>query len=71
MTHVVFDIGAVLINWDPALAFEDAFDTRAEVDAFLTRTRFDKLNLAGDAGVPFALLAETVDDAGDAALLTE
>lgn len=71
MKNIVFDIGAVLINWDPALAFEDAFTSPAETEAFLTRIKFDKLNLAGDAGVPFEKLAETVADPGDAALLGE
>ncbi|MEL7300850.1 MAG: HAD family phosphatase [Pseudomonadota bacterium] len=71
MNYVVFDIGAVLITWDAALAFEDSFDTRAECDAFLARIMFDKLNLAGDAGVSFDLLAETLTDPRDAALLSE
>lgn len=71
MKHIVFDIGAVLVDWDPVLAFEDAFDTRAECEAFLKRIDFDRLNVAGDAGAPFAQMAELVEDPADAALLPQ
>ncbi|MEL6690819.1 MAG: HAD family phosphatase, partial [Pseudomonadota bacterium] len=61
MKHIVFDIGAVLIDWDPFLSFEDAFDSRAECEAFLKRVNFDRLNVAGDAGATFAQMAEMVE----------
>ena len=31
---VIFDLGMVLIQWDPALAFADVFDTREAAEAF-------------------------------------
>lgn len=71
MKHIVFDIGAVLIDWDPVLAFEDAFESREACEAYLARINFDRLNVAGDAGATFALMAELVGDPGDAALLPE
>ena len=33
MKNVIFDLGAVLIEWDPALAFADAFTTREAAEA--------------------------------------
>lgn len=69
-THVVFDIGAVLVNWDPALAWID--DLGAEgTAAFLKRVNFDKLNLACDAGATFAQAAALLDDPEDARLLKQ
>ena len=66
MKHVVFDIGAVLVDWDPALAWVDVLG-REETDAFLKRINFDKLNLACDAGATFAEAAALLDDPEDAA----
>ena len=71
MKHIVFDIGAVLIDWNPFLSFEDAFDSRAECEAFLKRVNFDRLNVAGDAGATFAQMADMVEDPADAALLAQ
>lgn len=64
MKHVVFDIGAVLIHWDPVLAWvDDLGDT--ETRAFLQRINFDKLNLACDAGGSFSDAARALPDAED------
>ncbi|MCY4334459.1 MAG: hypothetical protein OXC60_07265 [Litoreibacter sp.] len=52
MKHVVFDIGAVLVDWDPALAWADELGA-AESQSFLERIKFEKLNLACDAGAKF------------------
>lgn len=70
MKHVVFDIGAVLVDWDPALAWVDVLG-REETDAFLKRINFDKLNLACDAGATFAEAAALLDDPEDAARLAQ
>lgn len=70
MTHIVFDIGAVLVDWDPALAWLD--DLGAEgTAAFLKRVNFDKLNLACDAGASFTEAAGLLDDPEDARLLAQ
>ena len=70
MKHVVFDIGAVLVEWDPALAWVDDLGL-SETDAFLERINFDKLNLACDAGATFNEAASLLDDPNDAALLRQ
>ena len=68
MRHVVFDIGQVLVRWDPALAFLPDLGTRAAAEAFLVRTGFADLNLRADGGETFAALAAEVADAGDRAI---
>lgn len=68
MRHVVFDIGQVLVRWDPALAFLPDLGTRAAADAFLTRTGFSALNLRADGGETFTALANEVADPGDRAI---
>ena len=70
MKHVVFDIGAVLVDWDPALAWSDKME-EAEAHAFLKRINFDKLNFACDAGASFFDAAKTLDDPNDRALLDQ
>ncbi len=64
---IVFDIGNVLIHWDPRLAFSPPL-TLAEADAFLSRTGFMALNLRSDAGAGFAALATEIADPADRAL---
>ncbi|MEL6957690.1 MAG: HAD-IA family hydrolase [Pseudomonadota bacterium] len=65
---VVFDIGGVLIDWQPQLAWADEMDT-AEAQTFMDRINFDKLNLACDAGATFAQAAAQICDPDDAARL--
>jgi 2-haloacid dehalogenase len=65
---VVFDIGGVLIDWQPHLAWADEMDA-SEAHTFMDRIAFDKLNLACDAGATFALAASQIADPDDAALL--
>ncbi|SDD35337.1 2-haloacid dehalogenase [Paracoccus isoporae] len=69
MKAVVFDIGNVLVRWDPVAAFEDDLGGRQQAEAFLRRIDFDARNLRADAGSSFADLAQELDDAGDHALL--
>jgi 2-haloacid dehalogenase len=47
---VVFDIGNVLINWDPRLLYRKMFATEAEVDHFLTEICPPEWNLEQDRG---------------------
>ncbi|GFE49606.1 hydrolase [Roseobacter cerasinus] len=70
MKHVVFDIGAVLIDWDPALAWHDDLGA-AETKAFLQRINFDKLNFACDAGTSFFDAARALTDAEDGKRLAQ
>ncbi|MFC7703556.1 HAD family hydrolase [Plastorhodobacter daqingensis] len=50
MKAIVFDIGNVLVKWDPHLAFLDALGSRAAVDEFLTRVDFQSWNYENDRG---------------------
>lgn len=70
MTHVVFDIGAVLIDWNPRLAWADELGLEG-AGAFLERIDFAKLNFACDAGARFADAAAEIKDREDARRLTE
>ena len=63
---VVFDIGNVLVGWDPRPAFAPDLDGPEAVEAFLTRIDFARLNLRADGGARFAALAAELDDPADA-----
>lgn len=52
--NVIFDLGAVLIEWDPALAFADNFDTRAEAEDWMHRIGFHDWNRVQDGGRSFS-----------------
>lgn len=49
ITTVVFDLGQVLVGWDPYLAFAPDW-TRAEFDSFTTEIGFAEFNHQQDAG---------------------
>ncbi len=67
---VVFDIGAVLVDWQPHLAWvEDLGEDGAR--AFIERTGFLEKNARGDGGETFAALAEEIDDPRDRQLFSE
>lgn len=68
MKAIVFDIGNVLVRWDPYLAFLPDLGTREAVEAFLIRTDFSVRNLRADGGERFADLAREIADPADAAL---
>lgn len=53
-TRVVFDIGNVLIHWDPRHIYRTVFSTEAEVEDFLTRVLPPEWNLEQDRGRPWA-----------------
>jgi FMN phosphatase YigB (HAD superfamily) len=62
---VVFDIGNVLVDWQPHLAWEDEFSSRAQVQEFMQRVDFAARNLRADEGARFADLAQELDDPED------
>ncbi|AJE45526.1 HAD family hydrolase [Celeribacter indicus] len=68
MTHVVFDIGNVLIRWDPLHAFADAFGGAEAAGACLARMGFAGLNARADRGALFSELAAEIADEEDRAL---
>ena len=51
---VVFDLGGVLVHWDPRLLFADVLEPGEDVDAFLDEIGFAEWNHAQDAGKPWA-----------------
>lgn len=66
---VVFDIGNVLVDWQPHPVWLDDLGSRAAVDAFLKRVDFSARNLRCDAGETFAQVAAELSDPDDARLL--
>ncbi len=65
---VVFDIGNVLVDWQPNLAFLPDLGSQAAVDEFLARTDFFARNLRADGGAAWADLAGEIEDAADRAI---
>lgn len=68
MKHVVFDIGAVLVEWQPELAWADELGLDGARE-FIDRIGFDKINLACDAGASFASASKEIANPEDAARL--
>ena len=66
---VVFDIGGVLVEWQPHLAWLDELGSREAVEAFMARIDFPARNLRADSGARFADLAAELDDPDDRRLL--
>ncbi len=54
---VVFDLGGVLVDWDPRLLYRTLLPEE-EVEAFLAEVEFDAWNHEQDAGRPFAEAVE-------------
>ena len=69
MTAIVFDIGNVLVKWDPHLAWAEDLGSREAADAFLQRTDFFARNLRGDKGERWADLAQELKAEDDRRLL--
>ena len=67
---VVFDIGHVLLDWRPELAWADDLGLDG-ARAFLDRIGFEKLNFACDAGASFADASRHITDPEDAARLAQ
>lgn len=51
---VIFDIGNVLIPWEPRWLFQKLLPDDATIERFMSETDFLAWNLAHDAGQPFA-----------------
>ena len=51
---VIFDLGNVLIPFNPRWLFRKMLPDEASIDAFFAETAFDAWNLQMDAGLPFA-----------------
>lgn len=51
---IIFDLGGVLIDWNPRYLYRKLFDTEVEVEDFLTRICTHDWNEQQDAGRPFA-----------------
>ena len=70
MKHVVFDIGGVLVDWQPHLAWIDDLGEKGARD-FIERTGFKARNVRADNGERFADLAQEVEVAEDQMLFAE
>ncbi len=53
-TIVVFDLGGVLIDWDPRHLYRQLFEDPAEMEAFLAEVTTAEWNAHQDAGRPWA-----------------
>ena len=53
-TTVVFDLGGVLIDWDPRHLYRQLFDDPNEMEAFLAEVTTAEWNAHQDAGRPWA-----------------
>ncbi|KAA3629134.1 MAG: HAD family phosphatase [Bacteroidetes bacterium] len=51
---VIFDLGGVLIDWNPRYVFRKIFDDEEKMEYFLTEICGDEWNKAQDAGRPIA-----------------
>lgn len=54
MTTIIFDLGGVLIDWNPHALYAPYFSNPAEIDRFLKEINFAAWNTRQDAGRPFA-----------------
>jgi 2-haloacid dehalogenase len=52
-TAVIFDIGNVLIRWDPRRLYRRLLADEAAIDAFFAEVGFDAWNRGFDAGTPW------------------
>lgn len=62
---VVFDIGGVLVDWQPHLAWKEELGSRAASEAFMERIGFMEKNKRADNGERFADLAAEIQDPDD------
>ena len=71
-TAVVFDLGGVLIDWDPRHLYRSLFDDEAEMERFLSEVTTQAWNYEQDRGRPFAeAIAELTREHPDQADLIE
>jgi len=53
ITAIIFDLGNVLINWEPHNLYKRFFPNSSEIDRFLEEIQFAEWNAHQDAGRPF------------------
>ena len=71
-TAVVFDLGGVLIDWNPRYLYRQLFADEAEMERFLAEVTTPAWNLEQDRGRPFAeAIASLVRDHPDQAEMIE
>jgi 2-haloacid dehalogenase len=51
---IIFDLGAVLIDWNPRYLYRTMFDSEAEMERFFVETDLLQWNARQDEGHPFA-----------------
>ncbi|WP_171100644.1 MULTISPECIES: HAD family phosphatase [unclassified Ruegeria] len=71
MKAVVFDIGGVLVDWKPHLAWVEALGSEEAAHAFIERTGFLEKNARGDNGALFADMALELEDPEDQRLFAD
>lgn len=54
ISAVVFDLGGVLLDWDPRYVYRELFGDEAEMERFLAEVCTLEWHAAHDRGVPFA-----------------
>ncbi|MBP5398618.1 MAG: HAD family phosphatase [Bacteroidales bacterium] len=57
--NIVFDYGAVLVDWDPHHLYDPYFGSREKADWFLTNVCTNEWNFQMDSGKPFV---EAIDE---------
>ncbi|HEU4670126.1 MAG TPA: HAD family phosphatase [Dyella sp.] len=57
---VVFDLGGVLVDWDPRYLYRKLFDDEAAMERFLAEVCTPEWNLAQDAGRPWTEAVATL-----------
>ncbi len=51
--NIVFDLGGVLIDWNPRYLYQKVFESRSEMEYFLSEVCHSRWNETLDAGRPF------------------
>jgi len=59
-TAVVFDLGGVLIDWNPRYLYRTLFDDEAEMETFLSEVTTQEWNAQQDAGRPWSEAVEAL-----------
>ncbi|HEV7604654.1 MAG TPA: HAD family phosphatase [Candidatus Limnocylindrales bacterium] len=60
ITAVVFDLGGVLIDWDPRYLYRQLFDDEAAMEWFLSEVTTPAWNLRQDEGRPWTAAVESL-----------
>ncbi|HEU5009470.1 MAG TPA: HAD family phosphatase [Gaiellaceae bacterium] len=60
LTTVVFDLGGVLVDWDPRYLYRQLFDDADAMESFLTEVTTAEWNAHQDAGRPWAEAIEVL-----------